>query len=91
MLSGRVLPELAPHLAPLENLRQRPLFVAHGRGDTTLPILHARATRATLATLGVNQTYLEYDAGHEIIPAMLEDLLLWHTALLERETATATP
>ena len=89
MLSGRVLPELSPHLAPPEHLRQRPFFVAHGRGDATLPIHHARATRISLANLGVNQTYLEYEAGHEIVPAMLTDLRLWHAALLERKSAVA--
>ncbi len=77
LLSGRILPELAPHLACPEDLRRLSGFVSHGLQDTKLPVSWAVKADAWLGELGVSFESHRYEAGHDLTPAMVEDFGTW--------------
>ena len=76
-MSGRVLPEIVPHIAAPEALRDLPIFVAHGTEDQVLLIHHGRAARELLQRLPVALTYREYPMGHQISDQSLADIAGW--------------
>lgn len=76
-MSGRVLPEVAPLIAPPEALTGLPIFVAHGTEDQVLPVHHGRAARDLLQRLPVALTYREYRMGHQITEESLTDVATW--------------
>lgn len=82
-MSGRVLPEIVPHIAAPEALRDLPIFVAHGTEDQVLPIHHGRAARELLQRLPVALTYREYPIGHQISDQSLADIAGWLTQRLD--------
>jgi len=77
ILSGRILPELEPHLAPPEALRGLSAFVSHGRHDPTLPPGWADRSDAWLRRLEVPCESRRYDAGHELTADMAQDFRAW--------------
>lgn len=77
ILSGRILPELEPHLATRERLAHLRAFVGHGEHDHTLPVLWAERADQWLTDLGVEHITRHYPIGHEISPAMHADFLEW--------------
>ena len=77
VLSGRILPELEPHLASRERLAHLRAFVGHGEYDRTLPVLWAQRADQWLADLGVEHVTRLYPVGHEISPAMHAEFLEW--------------
>lgn len=81
-MSGRVLPEIVPHIAAPEALRDLPIFVTHGTEDQVLPIHHGRAARELLQRLPVALTYREYPMGHQISDQSLADIAGWLTQRL---------
>ena len=70
---------LKPQLPPA---RTQPLFIAHGLSDRQIDIATARATRAFLEAEGYQPQYREYPMGHEIPPAVLQDLVPWLNGVL---------
>lgn len=76
-MSGRILPEVLPLMAPREAFKGLPIFVAHGTNDQVLPIHHGRAARDRLAGLPVSLTYREYPMGHEVAAESLADITAW--------------
>lgn len=83
LLSGRILPELEPHIAPREALRFLSAFVAHGKHDDKLPLSWAEQADAWLERLGVpHQTHI-YDMGHEVISEEVSDFVQWVRPLLK--------
>ena len=58
-------------------LRDRPVFVAHGTGDQVLPVALGRQAREYLVRLGADVTYREYRIGHSIGPEELVELAAW--------------
>jgi phospholipase/carboxylesterase len=76
-MSGRVLPEVLPHMASPEALQDLPIFISHGIYDEVLPIQHGRATQEILATLPVALTYKEYAMAHEVSAPSLADATGW--------------
>ena len=88
MLSGRILPEIAPLLALPRLLSELFVFVAHGCLDDKLPIRHAHATSALLSSLGVKLTYREYDMGHEIGEEEISEVNAWLSNQLDQFLAT---
>lgn len=83
LMSGRILPEIRPMLAPADALRGLPILIVHGTRDTVLPIAHGRASRDTLSTLPVALTYQEYEMGHTITDESIADITAWLTARLD--------
>lgn len=79
MMSGRILPEIAPIIAPREQLAGQPFLVIHGLNDRVLPVTHGRASRDLLTSLGVDLTYQEYEMGHEISRDSLGEVTSWLT------------
>lgn len=77
MFSGRILPELEPHIAPANQLAKTQGFVAHGRYDDKLPITWAERAHAWLHQLGVKHELKLYDMGHTLATEELEDFNHW--------------
>jgi len=62
--------------------RAMPLFMAHGRDDTVVPIDRAEASRDTLAALGCRVQWHEYAMPHSVSEEELRDLTQFlHEAL----------
>lgn len=83
-MSGRVLPEILPKMAPPESMRGIPVLVVHGLADPILPIHHGRAIRDLLAKLPVDLTYKEYSMGHQVTEESLADVAAWLRIQLDR-------
>lgn len=77
VLSGRILPELEPHLASRERLAKLRGFIAHGEYDSKLPVLWAQRSHQLLDELGVAHLTRLYPIDHGISAAMQADFLEW--------------
>jgi len=77
VLSGRILPELEPHLAPREQLATQNAFIAHGQHDSKLPVAWAHKADQWLTALEVPHTTRLYPIDHTISSAMASDFLEW--------------
>lgn len=82
LLSGRILPELAPHLAPKQHLGTLQAFISHGTEDNTLPVSWAERAEKWLDELGVRHEAHRYAAGHELTTGMITDFLKWQNKVL---------
>jgi len=87
LLSGRVLPQIAPILADKADLRKLSAFVTHGTRDQTLSVNYARDTCHLLSTSGVQMGYREYEAGHELTEAMQQAFTEWLRVQLDTRIA----
>jgi phospholipase/carboxylesterase len=77
VLSGRILPELEPHLAPAEELARLSGFIAHGRLDDKLSVKFAEHADSWLTRLGVpHETHL-YAVGHTLTGEIVGDFSRW--------------
>ena len=83
ILSGRILPEIAPLTADAEALGKRHAFVSHGIQDGKLSIDFARGARRLLTDKAIQLSYHEYGAGHELNESMQHDFCQWITAQLD--------
>ncbi len=83
ILSGRILPEIGPLIATSEALARLQAFVSHGVHDSKLAIEFARSAQRLLNERGVNLTYHEYDADHELIGSMQRDFKHWIATQLD--------
>jgi phospholipase/carboxylesterase len=86
-MSGRLLPEVLPLLAPPEALRGLPILLQHGTADQVLPIHHGRTARDRLAALPLDLTYREYAMGHQVSEESLADAAAWLRERLARPGA----
>jgi phospholipase/carboxylesterase len=86
-MSGKMLPQALAQIADKDALIGLPIFVAHGAGDTLLPINQGRDARARLSELPVELTYREYDMGHEISYDSLRDVTVWLKERLDHPSA----
>lgn len=86
IISGRILPELAPYLASRERLDKLQAFVSHGDDDAVLPVSWAALSVQRLAELGVAYESHRYTAGHTLTPAMQTDFLAWFDTVLGRRS-----
>lgn len=82
-MSGRILPEVLPKMAPPDAMRGLPMLVVHGSDDPILPVHHGRAARDILAALPVALTYREYAMGHYVSEESLADVAAWLRARLD--------
>ena len=88
MFSGRILPELAPHIAAKERLAALRAFIGHGEYDRTLPVSWAHRADALLRELGVEHTTRIYPIGHELGRSVQEDFFGWLATLSTAAHAT---
>ena len=77
ILSGRILPELEPHLAPAEELGRLSAFIAHGRLDDKLSVKFAEHADSWLTTLGVPHEMHLYAVGHTLTAEIVGDFSRW--------------
>jgi phospholipase/carboxylesterase len=77
VLSGRILPEIEPHIVPAEELSHLDAFVAHGRGDDKLPPAWADRADRWLSELGVRHRTRFYPFGHELGADEVVDFNAW--------------
>lgn len=78
ILSGRILPEIGPYLAPNDALRGTRAFVGHGRFDQKLPVAWAERSRELLERLDVVHEVNLYATEHVLCPEMANDFHRWH-------------
>jgi phospholipase/carboxylesterase len=81
ILSGRILPELEPHLATVNRLGHIKAFVGHGTHDSKLPVVWAERSDALLQRLEVQHVSLRYPIDHGISAAMQSDFIRWLRSL----------
>jgi phospholipase/carboxylesterase len=67
VLSGRILPELQPHLAD----------IGHGEYDSKLPVMWAQRSDQLLTKLEVEHLTRLYPIDHSISPSMQAEFLEW--------------
>ena len=77
VLSGRILPELQPHLADKQKLATLRAFIGHGEYDSKLPVVWAQRSDQLLTELGVEHLTRLYLIDHSISPAMQAEFLEW--------------
>ncbi len=77
ILSGRILPELEPHLASTARLTQLRAFIGHGEYDSKLPVVWSQRAEQLLNELGVAHVTRRYPIDHGISDAMQVDFLAW--------------
>lgn len=83
VMSGRLLPEVLPHVVAPERLTRKPLLLLHGTEDRTLPLSYAHHARAHLSQLPVALSYAELPIGHSVTPESLAVASTWLTAQLD--------
>ena len=76
-LSGRILPEIKPHINNLEGLKKLQGYLAHGQFDSTLPISFLFQADELLNDLNVPHATKIYPMDHEISENELKDFLQW--------------
>ena len=92
-LSGRLLPEVLPHVEGTR-VTGKPALIVHGRRDPKLGVELARWAKAQLERLQLTLTYAELLIGHEITRDTVEQASMWLTAQLDegdRQPQAATP
>lgn len=82
LLSGRILPEIAEHVAGPGALSNLKAFVAHGIHDNKLPVSWAEKADQWLNELGVRHELKLYPIGHELSGAVVADFVEWLDALI---------
>lgn len=82
ILSGRILPEIAPQIAAPAALRHLRAFVSHGNADNVLPPFMADQSEALLRERGITLETRRYAAPHMVTPEMQHDFLAWLDELL---------
>ncbi|MCC7358367.1 MAG: alpha/beta fold hydrolase [Anaerolineales bacterium] len=76
LLAGFV-PAQAQAWATPGKLAGKPVFIAHGVADDTVPIDKARAAQVLLSGTGALVEYHEYPVGHKLNTAGMHDLQAW--------------
>lgn len=80
LLSGRILPEIAPIIGEPADLAQLSAFIGHGEFDDKLPIAWAERADAWLTELGVPHQLQRYRCGHQLSAEMATDFAAWLAA-----------
>ena len=77
VLSGRILPELQPHLADKQKLATLRAFIGHGEYDSKLPVVWAQRSDQFLTELEVEHLARLYPIDHRISPSMQAEFWEW--------------
>jgi phospholipase/carboxylesterase len=81
-MSGRLPPEVLPHIVGPDRLRDKPVLIVHGVNDDVLGVAFARSARTILGQLPVALEYHEFEIGHTTSPASLAVVSDWLTRRL---------
>jgi phospholipase/carboxylesterase len=71
------LPDAARQWIAPGRLAGKRVFIAHGIGDTAVPVEDAIRARDALALCGADVTYHEYPVGHKLSAQGMRDLKTW--------------
>ena len=71
------LPAFARGWALPARLTGKPVFMAHGAEDTTVPLAEAASAKEVLSLAGAEVTYCEYLTGHKMNQQGMQDLKQW--------------
>jgi phospholipase/carboxylesterase len=82
-----ILPELPEADIQKAKLAGLPVFIAHGRQDTIIPISAAQRSRDAYRELGAEVTYEEYETGHKMSVEGIRHLKQWVAGVFERHRA----
>jgi phospholipase/carboxylesterase len=82
-MSGRLLPEVLPHVASPDLLRDKRVLIVHGEADEKLGIHLARWARERLAQFPLDLNYRELPMRHAISEESLGVVTSWLTASLD--------
>jgi len=91
ILSGRILPEITPLIAPDAALAHTQAWVSHGLQDSKLPIDWANKAKALLDAHGVPLSFHTYPADHALTPAMQQDFIAWVSGQLDQPGLASRP
>ena len=89
ILSGRILPELKPHMADKAQLKNLRAFIGHGEYDSKLPVVWAQRSEQLLSELGVTYLTRRYPIDHGISANMKTDFLSWLQTITSADAKTA--
>jgi Predicted esterase len=81
-MSGRLPPEVLPHVASDLRLQGKPVLIVHGTGDETLGVEYGRSAYATLKSFPLELEYREFEMAHTTTPESLSAVSAWLTARL---------
>ena len=84
-MSGRLLPEVLPHAASPDLLRDKRVLIVHGVADEKLGIHLARWAHERLVTFPLALTYEELPMAHAITEESLALVTEWLSSALDRE------
>jgi len=84
ILSGRILPEIRPLIAPPQALKHLSGLVIHGDADDRLLPFWAEQSVSLLEELGVPFQFSRYPIGHEITREVAADFANWVRKLIPR-------
>jgi phospholipase/carboxylesterase len=76
-LSGRILTDIKPHIAPKSKLGKLQLFIGHGINDQVLPLYNGKAAALQCTNLNIPISYKEYQMTHEISREEFSDIMQW--------------
>jgi phospholipase/carboxylesterase len=82
-MSGRLPPEVLPHVAADDRLHGKPVLLVHGTADETLPIVFGRRARTALEGMPVALDYREFEMGHTTTPDSIGYVADWLRARLD--------
>ena len=82
-MSGRLLPEVLPHAAPAEQLRNKPVLIVHGTRDERLGLDYAQRALDTLRQLPLKVDYREFDMPHTTTEESVAFVSDWLTSQIE--------
>ena len=83
-MSGRLPPEVLPHAAAPDLLRDKRVLIVHGEADEKLGVHLARWARERLAAFPLDLTYRELPMGHTITEESLALVAAWLSSTLDR-------
>jgi phospholipase/carboxylesterase len=76
-LSGYLNKDILPVDFSYDKYKQLNFFISHGIFDDIIPVEKAREIPPYLDKRNIKYTYKEYQMGHEVNPACLNDILTW--------------
>jgi phospholipase/carboxylesterase len=82
-MSGRLLPEVMPHVVSPDRLRGKPVLIVHGTGDQQLRVDYGRDAYQVLQQFPLAVEYREFDMAHTTSQASVAAVSSWLTALLD--------
>jgi len=85
LMSGRILPEVVPLVAPLPRRLAPSYLVVHGVEDAVLPLFHGQASRTTLQGLGIEPEYRAFPMGHTVSQESLAAVSAWVNSRVSSE------